>query len=699
MSKPPAPPHGHHPAGPYPTHAGASAPGNYYGGYGAGAGYPSYPSYGHPPGAYHHSPQYPSYPHPYYGGYSAPSSASGAWPAYQTPYYGVPGRGMVDPSASAAAAAAYNSQSERLYQPPPPASPASSRGAPSSSAASSSSYSSATPASSGVAPYVPFSPSAPVTTTSSHGTAQGKAKKAATPAAGKAATKAKRQAPGAGSSPPSVAAVAATATVPRTGSTPASSSAVTSVSLSSGSGGGPTQSRTSSSSSSSSRGSSLFSGRAGYAAPSAVRASAHDPYANTRKSSSTVYPSVPSSSPAAGARGGTSSRGSSSRGGSSRGLSPDPPSQPVTLQPVIKDISTNDSSARQARARRFERQDDGPRSSSSASSDLFTSSVPQVPVVGTCTQIEKSFFRLTSAPNPSNVRPLHILRKTFDFLRQRWQEKPDYAYICDQFQSMRQDLIVQRIRNEFTVAVYEAHARIALESEDLEAFNQCQTQLRDLYLEGIPGAREEFLAYRILYFVFANATFDQTLLLAAGASGILGDGDIGPADAGAGDASPSADAPLGLSLALRETSLPITHALAVQKAVLSHDHAGLFRLYQRVPNKGRFLMDSFVRRQRLVALRALCRSHRPNLALGLVSTVLGFEGPAECVAFLTRDLRLDVFRTGTAAALSEADLAGLDTSSSLEGLHLNPREALQPVATAVAGAFARVSVNKQLASS
>lgn len=130
-----------------------------------------------------------------------------------------------------------------------------------------------------------------------------------------------------------------------------------------------------------------------------------------------------------------------------------------------------------------------------------------------------------------------MLEKTLKELSRRWRQSPDYGWTCDQFKSLRQDLTVrspffspswmsdsvrqvQRIKNKFTVQVYEIHARMALESvrpscffpfmalflsqKDLVEYNQCQAVLRDLYALGIEGSHFEFLAYRILYLCYTR---------------------------------------------------------------------------------------------------------------------------------------------------------------------------------------------------
>ena len=46
-------------------------------------------------------------------------------------------------------------------------------------------------------------------------------------------------------------------------------------------------------------------------------------------------------------------------------------------------------------------------------------------------------------PDPNTIRPLEVLKQTLELIKRKWREEGNYGYICDQFKSMRQDLIVR----------------------------------------------------------------------------------------------------------------------------------------------------------------------------------------------------------------------------------------------------------------
>lgn len=68
-------------------------------------------------------------------------------------------------------------------------------------------------------------------------------------------------------------------------------------------------------------------------------------------------------------------------------------------------------------------------------------------IVGTCTNLEKPYFRLGADPDPAKVRPESVLNQSLKMLKNKWKNKEvEYRYMEEQFKSIRQDLVVQGIK-------------------------------------------------------------------------------------------------------------------------------------------------------------------------------------------------------------------------------------------------------------
>ena len=232
-------------------------------------------------------------------------------------------------------------------------------------------------------------------------------------------------------------------------------------------------------------------------------------------------------------------------------------------------------------------------------------------IVGISTALEKSYFRLTSAPDPSTVRPPHILYQSLARLLSQWRTHAEYAYLVDQMKAIRQDLVVQHVRDAFTVRVYEEHARIAVEVGDLSEYNQCQTQLRMLYTdqdvqgEDARANEVEFVMYRLCY---CMVTRNQAAL----------------------------NAMLSELSAQQRAQPAIAHVLDLRKAVAASDFYHFLRAYRRTPYKGVSLLQHLALPMRLHALTVLVRAYKPTrVRLDIFQNALGFDSRAECAVYVT----------------------------------------------------------------
>ena len=215
--------------------------------------------------------------------------------------------------------------------------------------------------------------------------------------------------------------------------------------------------------------------------------------------------------------------------------------------------------------------------------------------------------------------------------------------------------------SRFAVQVYEAHARLALQSEpaDVGEFAQCQSQLVPLHARGLSTARAraEFAAYRLLHCASTRAGSLMEELRAVlvgdgwrrdggggggrgrggglggnvGNVGSVGSGGSGGGGGGGGSGGggasgegaptpPAEEAPAAVAPA----PAAVAQAVRVGVALELGDARAFFREYGAMHHLGAELLRPLVEAQRQRSLAVLVRAYQPSLPCAAAAPLLGF---------------------------------------------------------------------------
>lgn len=289
----------------------------------------------------------------------------------------------------------------------------------------------------------------------------------------------------------------------------------------------------------------------------------------------------------------------------------------IARQNPNKQQYSDNSKANSRPNRLFQKTSFQPNSSSFSSS--FSSSSSSVPLtaeelqrlqetlVGRSEVIEKAYLRLTALPNPDDVRPEHILKLSLQNVKNKARDGADYVnYLCDQLKAIRQDLTIQKIKNDFAIDIYETHARLALENKDLHEYSQCQNKLFELYDEGLSSpSQTEFTAYRILYTIYTEKTEETKLILQRLNSAILCDQWV-------------------------------SMALEIHHSIILGNYSLFFELFREAPVAFKNLIECFIEKIRIAAIRVIIGSFRPSVLVTSLTTLLSFSSESDCTEFLTK---------------------------------------------------------------
>ncbi|KAL4497361.1 hypothetical protein ABPG72_011296 [Tetrahymena utriculariae] len=224
----------------------------------------------------------------------------------------------------------------------------------------------------------------------------------------------------------------------------------------------------------------------------------------------------------------------------------------------------------------------------------------KVPIIGTSTKLEKEYLRLTSYPKECDVRSPETLVKSFEFITNKYVNKSeDYHYFQSQFRSIRQDLLIQNIKNDFTFQVLEVNARICLENYDIQEYSRCLGQLIWMYKEVDDLAKtnyKEFIYYRLIQFIFEDKKDNLlTCLQEINQDELLLSNEF-------------------------ETAMKFQHAISMGNV------KGLFNLFNSTKDYGKYIMSLYIKRWKIWGIRIVCKTYGPQaISLTLFQSIFGFE--------------------------------------------------------------------------
>ena len=250
---------------------------------------------------------------------------------------------------------------------------------------------------------------------------------------------------------------------------------------------------------------------------------------------------------------------------------------------------------------------------------------------GTSMDLEKKYFRLTEVPDPSDVRPLRVLKRSLAHILNKFETgQQNSLWVQDQFRSIRlvsvkkhlkqlfkarlssfklklsnfvQDLGIQRIKNDFTVKVYEENAIFCLKVGETDQFNKCLMQVSELYDEGIKGRKHEFMMYRALYLTLNS---EKNILIRYLKE--LDHKDL--------------------------NTKPMKSVLKLMNNLVRGNFNYIFKQLEQGMEGTKLLIKMFLFKLRIWALQIIAKSFSKNIGFDKLADILKFENVSDLVEYL-----------------------------------------------------------------